>query len=250
MFHYFRRIRYKLLDEGHLTKYVTYALGEIVLVVAGILIALQVNDWQVEYSNSQQEKEYLQSLKWNISADIRNYESVLNASSDALRIIDEIAVKLNSESVVDEEIDRVTFIYLATFGIQAETSTIEDLKSTGNLDLIKNREITEGTLNYYRRLNRLGNILNTASQQYSRDVIGPYLMANYGLTYSAKQPIYNSLYKNHELTLSKLKSDLFLINALDFRRSIVGLLNTSFTEVNLMAHEIILLIDDELDTGN
>lgn len=45
MIHFFRRIRQKLITEGKLSKYLIYALGEIALVMIGILLALQVNNW-------------------------------------------------------------------------------------------------------------------------------------------------------------------------------------------------------------
>ena len=45
MIQFFRRIRQNLLSEGKTGKYLTYALGEIILVVIGILIALQINTW-------------------------------------------------------------------------------------------------------------------------------------------------------------------------------------------------------------
>ncbi len=54
MIPFFRRIRRKLADNNQLLKYSRYAIGEIVLVVIGILIALQINNWNVK--KNQQEK--------------------------------------------------------------------------------------------------------------------------------------------------------------------------------------------------
>ncbi|MEN2281330.1 DUF6090 family protein [Algoriphagus sp. SE2] len=45
MIKFFRKIRYNLMSENNTSKYVKYAIGEIVLVVIGILIALQINNW-------------------------------------------------------------------------------------------------------------------------------------------------------------------------------------------------------------
>jgi len=45
MLKFFRTIRRRLLDSGRLRRYLVYALGEIILVVIGILIALQINNW-------------------------------------------------------------------------------------------------------------------------------------------------------------------------------------------------------------
>ena len=59
MFRFFRKIRYKLLDEGHLGKYSYYAMGEILLVVIGILIALQINNWNEERKQAKTELEFM-----------------------------------------------------------------------------------------------------------------------------------------------------------------------------------------------
>jgi hypothetical protein len=50
MIKFFRQIRFKLMETGKTSKYFKYAIGEIVLVVIGILIALQINNWQGTWS--------------------------------------------------------------------------------------------------------------------------------------------------------------------------------------------------------
>ena len=59
----FRRFRHKLLSENKLSKYLIYALGEIVLVVIGILIALQINNLNEQRIQKNLEQNYLRSLK-------------------------------------------------------------------------------------------------------------------------------------------------------------------------------------------
>lgn len=63
MIKFFRKIRQKLLAENKFTKYLLYALGEIVLVVIGILIALQINNWNEARKTSIEEASLLRSLK-------------------------------------------------------------------------------------------------------------------------------------------------------------------------------------------
>ena len=58
----FRRIRQKLIGSGSFTKYLLYAIGEILLVVIGILIALQVSNWNDQQNKIQQEKVILQEI--------------------------------------------------------------------------------------------------------------------------------------------------------------------------------------------
>ena len=67
MLHFFRRIRKKLLGEGDLSKYVLYAIGEVLLVMIGILLALQVNNWNEFRKDRREEAKIIQ----NIAADLR-----------------------------------------------------------------------------------------------------------------------------------------------------------------------------------
>ena len=62
MIQFFRRIRQKLLANNQMKKYVLYAIGEIALVMIGILLALQVNTWNQDRQLQQEEREILQRL--------------------------------------------------------------------------------------------------------------------------------------------------------------------------------------------
>jgi len=59
MIKFFRKIRQQLLAEGAVKKYLLYAIGEILLVVIGILIALQINNWNEQQKIAQQTRHYL-----------------------------------------------------------------------------------------------------------------------------------------------------------------------------------------------
>ena len=66
MIKFFRKIRQKLLTEKKFSKYLIYAIGEIVLVVIGILIALQINNWNEDQKNKALEKNMLENLAENL----------------------------------------------------------------------------------------------------------------------------------------------------------------------------------------
>ena len=59
----FNKVRQRLLDEGRLKRYLVYAFGEIILVVIGILIALQLNAWKAEVKDRDLERTYLRNLR-------------------------------------------------------------------------------------------------------------------------------------------------------------------------------------------
>jgi len=71
MVSFFRRIRKALLGSGQARKYLFYAIGEIALVVIGILIALQINNWNENRINDESVRRHLRSLSKALEHDIR-----------------------------------------------------------------------------------------------------------------------------------------------------------------------------------
>ena len=69
MIKFFRKIRHKLLTENKFSKYTVYAVGEIILVVIGILIALSINNWNEWRKNSKTLEGYLIFLIEDIQSD-------------------------------------------------------------------------------------------------------------------------------------------------------------------------------------
>jgi hypothetical protein len=87
MINFFHKKRKKLVNEnppdgraGRTLKYAQYAIGEIVLVVIGILIALQLNTWKENKKDLNQAKIYLSTIKLNLEDDIKQAENLLSIS--------------------------------------------------------------------------------------------------------------------------------------------------------------------------
>ena len=70
----FRAIRHKLFHEGKLLRYLTYAIGEIALIIIGIMLALQLNNWNEDRKAQVEFDEYLVQLKEDVSTTIDNLE--------------------------------------------------------------------------------------------------------------------------------------------------------------------------------
>ena len=70
MIKFFRKIRQNLLSEGKTGKYFKYAIGEIILVVIGILIALSINNWSNNIQKRDIENEYLLSLQTEFKTNL------------------------------------------------------------------------------------------------------------------------------------------------------------------------------------
>jgi uncharacterized membrane protein YgaE (UPF0421/DUF939 family) len=74
MIKFFRKIRRQLLPENRVTKYLLYAIGEIFLVVIGILIALQFNNWKASRKLNQLERNVLTKILSDLKSDSTRIE--------------------------------------------------------------------------------------------------------------------------------------------------------------------------------
>jgi sensor domain CHASE-containing protein len=74
LFRFFRSLRQKLLAENRVGRYLAYALGEILLVVIGILIALQVNTWNEDRVQRSREVKYLKNIRLDLEKDLASLD--------------------------------------------------------------------------------------------------------------------------------------------------------------------------------
>lgn len=97
MITYFSKIRRKLADDNNILKYARYAVGEILLVVIGILIALQINNWNEERQTIIKEKSYLRSIYQDLKTDLRNIENntekLSNQYSIGIKVLKDLELK-------------------------------------------------------------------------------------------------------------------------------------------------------------
>ena len=77
MIKFFRQIRFKLMETGKTSRYFKYAIGEIILVVIGILIALQINNWNENRKEQAKERTYLNNLHRDLKNQIHRCTNIL-----------------------------------------------------------------------------------------------------------------------------------------------------------------------------
>ena len=139
MIKFFRKIRKKLLTENKFSKYLLYAIGEIVLVVIGILIALQINNLNENRKNKEFEKEMLTQIQTNLKKDKLTLEKILANYDNAIKSSDKILKSELSKKIEDSiKIWLGTIIQFDRF--QPLTNAYEVLKSNG-LDKVSNKEL-------------------------------------------------------------------------------------------------------------
>ena len=151
MIKYFRKIRQRLLTENKFSKYLLYAIGEIVLVVVGILIALQINNINEEGKENRIALTYIDNLKLDLVSDINEIEK---ANNDLDFYEKEGYYSLNVIDGKVNEVDKIRFLKSLMWNshyhpFQISRSTYEDLISTGNIRLLKNNDLKVALTSYY-----------------------------------------------------------------------------------------------------
>ena len=149
----FRNIRRKYLAESRFGKYLLYAIGEIILVVIGILIALSINNWNDNKKFRKQEILYLNRLLEENKKDIGSFNKEIRRLEK-----NNTTIKRLSNALKDKTSTDILLIHSANdyiiFGslypiFNPSTSTYEDLSSTGNLSLIKDTELRDQIVKHY-----------------------------------------------------------------------------------------------------
>ncbi|PLX01046.1 MAG: hypothetical protein C0591_00020 [Marinilabiliales bacterium] len=151
----FRKMRQKLAAENNAAKFLRYAVGEILLVVIGILIALQINTWNEERKSANQENFYLNRLVSENKLDMITFSGFIGDLEKGNESIEQLSEALKSETISDSALIHCTneyFKYGSIFPIfSSSNSTFEDLSSTGNLNIISNRNLRESIVQHYAK---------------------------------------------------------------------------------------------------
>ena len=157
-----RRIRRKLLSNNKVTTYLLYAIGEIFLVVIGILIAVQIDDWNEEQKLKAKETTYYCKLSEDLRQDEQQLIRLIHETEERIFHSNKLLALLQKKELDTKSIANETFqsISLATFTFKPSTSSFEDIKSSGNIGLLK-EEIKKNLIAYYSRIEGIVDVIDT-----------------------------------------------------------------------------------------
>ena len=143
MLKFYRRIRQKLIDEGNLKRYLIYAIGETLLVVLGILIALQINNWNEDRKNKSEEQKALNALNEELKS---NKKQLANKIADCEEIIRSDSILLISMSnpnhqISEEQLSLIIDQLTIPYTYNPEDGVLRDIINSGKLSILQNQEL-------------------------------------------------------------------------------------------------------------
>ena len=180
MIKFFRKIRQKLLSENKFSKYLIYAIGEIVLVVIGILIALSINNWNENVKKLQQEKIYYCKIKEDLESDKININISLESLNERIfstkRALNNLYDGVDDKSVILE--DYLTAIRSIKF--LPSKLAIQDIVSSGKLENLKDANLKNVILKHYSDLDGALNRIVENNKDVSKYVY-EYDLSDFGI---------------------------------------------------------------------
>ena len=150
MIKFFRKIRYDLMNQNKTTKYFKYAIGEIILVVIGILIALQINNWNTNRKLKLKENQILNEIVNSIDNDTKLYKDIFDLRLERKKNgIDSLLLYIgNNKSIKDNLFMKLLSQSGTDIKVRFDSGPYDALKSSG-FDIIKNDSLRAKIINAY-----------------------------------------------------------------------------------------------------
>lgn len=188
MIKFFRQIRYNLMEQNNTSKYLKYAIGEIVLVVFGILIALQINNWNEVRKDQLRLKNHYIELLNELKNDRNNLNEIIevvrelnNRTFEISEFINTSQTKTDTTKIADDLLDAEPYAFFSV-----SKSAYATLLSSGDIQLIENTQLKNALSIYHDVTNwdwtaHNGN-LKAVIERYSYEVhkfLPPLLFRDY-----------------------------------------------------------------------
>ncbi len=223
MIKFFRKIRYDLMEQNKTGKYLKYAAGEIILVVIGILIALQINNWKEERKDRSLEKEYIARLKGEMLKNLESSTNQILYSSFQIANVDKLLSALSGDTAYSNpEPLAVAIEHVGWLNSVPYVNDVwNELINNGNIRLLKNDSLRDNLTTYHSKMIV---VLNNHEEWYSNnlgyrrlagDILDPQIREQIALKLEPIQ------YEGH---LTNLPTQQYLVNKLESLEGLNGYL--------------------------
>ncbi|NNK19300.1 MAG: hypothetical protein HKP49_09130, partial [Maribacter sp.] len=172
MIKFFRKIRYDLMEKNKTGKYVKYAIGEIVLVVIGILIALQVNNWNENRNFRKTQNRYLSQLEIDIDSMHFQYKGIAQYSKayhDNARAVYNILKSCEISQDQKASFDQLLITFNDFMILFQIRDTYEEMLSANLLAGIEDKQFKSIVTEFFAQRDAMQMYINEFKQDLSLD---------------------------------------------------------------------------------
>lgn len=150
MIRLFRNIRSNLLSEKNYGTYILYASGEIVLVMIGILLALQIDNWNEVRKDRYTEVKYKERLLQDLQNDLVYFDNQISICKSAISHLDSFLIEMYVAPENPEDVERIMkHTTLQTDDLASNNSTHKEMISTGRMNILSDPKVKAAIMEYY-----------------------------------------------------------------------------------------------------
>jgi len=208
MLRFFRNIRQKLIEEDNVRKYIWYAVGEILLVMIGILLALQVNNWNEARILRSKEQDALKQLLIEAQQNVSYLGSFYDSTTDVLELSKNAAEMLSNKKIPIGS-DSAFIAGIEALGYYGSVSpfktTYDEVVQTGIFNSIRNDTIRFSTNLFYSDINGYSETLSYFRQTF--DDPSDYALNSYKTLYDPT----NQTFIRREINFDELITNVHFI---------------------------------------
>ena len=231
-----RKIRKNLVTENRVSKYFLYAVGEIVLVVIGILLALQINTWNKEKQIKALERSTLVGLKEDLEIQKELLKEQIDYEVNIAVLIDSAQQYIGNDAN-KAILSRFLFELNGRHTFKANRVTFNNIISNGSINLISEAKLQNSIIRYFQRLDYVESVVNNNNLYMVDSNFGAFVSnnplglelnedntVNANIQFNVKQKylVFSQLkYRGHaSLSIKNICNDLYvlteeLINEID-----------------------------------
>ena len=244
MIKFFRKIRQKLLSENKFNKYLIYAIGEIVLVVIGILIALGINNWNNEQKDNQAEVKYLSQIKKSLKENDLILKKRIESDKRLLKLGGQLYNHIKNQKKLNDSIKQILVVLQYDQMVSFNMAAFENLKNDG-LSFISNDDLKFEIINIYdKELKYIQNIFANQFENYLSGVINPFFSENFEFASNKKKIIIEP--NNYQELLSNKKTT----NIISMVNTMRSFAISNYTDTQKKINEILIKLEKEIKTLN
>ena len=230
--------------ENKTGKYFKYAIGEIILVVLGILIALQINNWNEERKSNNELQNVLQNLTQEFESNRNELKTVLasvnNTKTGGLEVLS--IIDKTDKAISDEELNKMIEKTLFFPTWKPSNFTLNELKNSGKLTLIKNDSLKKLLFKWEKHIETIEE-WNRRVEKSSQDIVD-YIKAN-GSIRNINYKRISTNASNLVVNNSHLLIDPNFENQIDEKVLYSQFMENNFEEANVIISNILKEVDKQ-----
>ena len=216
MIKFFRKIRQKMLAENKFSKYLLYAIGEIVLVVIGILIALQINNLNQQRQENEQLTASLELMQLNLKEDIIKLDEQIAYNEAIQEDIDNFfKIVSNPESTKNIPLNDIGDVALEKSFYSVSTA-LKSMESGGHFKWINDNLLKESIYNYYADSQKFSKLVESHNH-FAREYVEGFVYRNWDLA-----DYISGINPYLETRLARINNRQVVIENVEFESIVVG----------------------------